>query len=270
MNNERRRINELNTLSAYLDNALNKQEAEKFEARLEKETELREKLENLKRTKILLSRLERVSAPRNYTLTPDMVKVRGQKNKPLFLTLRLASSFAAILLVALFGVQLALQGGILPPRMQSEAPVLEAARVEDETTPEPLIFWSEPGMGGGVEGYGGGPPGDMAEESFIAEEPAEGEQESPAEEPIEEPAMPKEQPEMESLPPLQDYEDSSPILGINPEESGKILDRSQPGVEEQETAPNWSIIIQWIQIALAVIAVGGGVILLLLRRKSRQ
>ena len=29
MNNERRRINELNTLSAYLDNALNKKEAEK-------------------------------------------------------------------------------------------------------------------------------------------------------------------------------------------------------------------------------------------------
>ena len=270
MNNERRRINELNTLSAYLDKALTKKEVEELEARLEIEPELREKLENLQRTKILLSRLDRVPAPRNYTLTPDMVKVRGQKNKPLFLTLRLASSFAAILLVALFGVQLALQGGILPPRMQSEAPMLEAARVEDKTTPEPLIFWAEPGTGGGAEGYGGGPAEGIAEESFIAEEPAEGEQEAPAEEPMEEPAMPKEQPEIESLPPLQDYEGSSPILGINPEESGKILDRSQPGVEEQETAPDWSTIIPWIQIALAVIAVGGGVTLLLLRRKSRQ
>jgi len=266
MNNERRRINELNTLSAYLDNALNKQEAENLETRLEKETELREKLENLKRTKILLSRLDRIRAPRNYTLTPDMVKVRGQKNKPLFLTLRLATSFAAILLVALFGVQLALQGGIIPPRMQSEAPMLEAASVEDEATPEPLIFWTEPGVGGGVEGYGGGPPEGMAEESFIAEEPVEGEEEAPAEEP----AMPKEQPEIESVPSIQDYEDSSPILGINPEESGKILDRSQPGVEEQEVAPDWSTIIQWIQIALAVIAVGGGVTLLLIRRKTRQ
>jgi hypothetical protein len=266
MNNERRRINELNTLSAYLDNALNKEEAERLEARLEKESELREKLENLKRTKILLNRLDRVPAPRNYTLTPDMVKVRGQKNKPLFMTLRLASSFAAILLVVLFGVQFALQGGILPPKMQSEAPMLEAARVEDEMTPEPLIFWAEPGTDGGVEGYGGGPSEDMIEAPNIPEEPVEGEEKAPAEEP----AAPEEQPEIESLPSIQDYEDSSPILGVNPEESGKILDRSEPGVAEEEITPDWSKIIQWIQIALAVIAVGSGVTLLLLRRKTRQ
>jgi len=265
MNNERRRINELNTLSAYLDNALNKEEAERLEARLEKESELREKLENLKRTKTLLNHLDRVPAPRNYTLTPDMVKVRGQKDKPLFMTLRLASSFAAILLVVLFGVQFALQGGILPPRMQSEAPMFEAARVEDEMTPEPLIFWAEPGTGGGVEGYGGSGES-MAEESFIAEESVEGEEKAPAEEPV----APEEQPEIESLPSIQDYEDSSPILGVNPEESGKILDRSEPGVAEEEITPDWSKIIQWIQIALAVIAVGSGVTLLLLRRKTRQ
>ena len=265
MNNERRRIKELNNLSAYLDKELNKKEAEKLETRLEKDPVLREKLENLKRTKILLSRLDRVQAPRNYTLTPDMVKVRGQKKQPLFTTLRLASTFAAILLVALFGVQFVLQGGIQTPRMQSDAPMLEAAKVEGEETPEPLIFWADPGTGGAVaEGYGGGGSESGIEKPYIPEEPAEAE-----EAPVEEPAEPEQQPELESLPPVRDFEDSSPILGINPEESGKILDRSQPDIEEDEVPLDWSNIIRWIQITLAVIAVGGGLTFLLLRRKAR-
>ena len=263
MNNERRRINELNMLSAYIDNALKEKEVKQLESRLEKEPELRERFENLKRTKLLLSRLDPVRAPRNYTLTPDMVEVRGKKNKPLFTTLRLASSFAAILLVVLFGIQLALQGGLLPPRMQSEAPaMLEEAQVDDETTPEPLIFWAEPGTGGGVdEGFGGGPES-MAEKPFFPEEPV-GEEETPAEEP----AIPEEQPGIESLPPDINIEDSSPILGVNPDRSGEILDRSVPGIEEQqEETPDWSSVIRWVQIGLALIAVGGGVSLWLLRR----
>ena len=264
MKNERQRINELNMLSAYLDNALEAKEIEKLETRLEKESELREKLKNLKQTKILLSRLDRVPAPRNYTLTPDMVKVKGRKNQPLFTTLRLASSFAAILLVALFGVQLLLRGGLRPTGMQSDAPMFEAAQVEDESTPEPLILWAEPGTGGAAsEGYGGGGPESMAEESFIPEEPV-AEEEAPAEEP----ALPEEQPESENMPPDEALEGSSPILGVNPEQSGKILERSQPGVEEQEVTPDWSRVIQWAQISLAVIAVGGGVTLWLLRRKT--
>jgi hypothetical protein len=144
--------------------------------------------------------------------------------------------------------------------------MLEAARVEDEMTPEPLIFWAEPGTDGGVEGYGGGPSEDMIQAPNIPEEPVEGEEKAPAEEP----AAPQEQPEIENLPSIQDYEDSSPILGVNPEESGKILDRSEPGAAEEEITPDWSNIILWIQIALAVIAVGGGMALLLLRRKTRQ
>lgn len=257
MKNERRRINELNMLSAYLDNALKEKETQHLESRLEKEPELRERLENLKRTKLLLSRLDRVRAPRNYTLTPEMVKVRGKKNKTLFTTLRLASSFAAILLVVLFGVQLILQGGLLPPRMTSDAPMLEAAKVDDEITPEPLIFWAEPGTGGAVqEGFGGGAPESMAEEPFIPEEPV-AEEEAPAEE----------QPEIESLPPDKIIDDSSPILGVNPDRSGEVLERSEPSIEEQQEAiTDWNSVIQWAQIALALIAVGGGVTLWLLRR----
>ncbi len=279
MNNERRRINDLTMLSAYLDKALKEKEVENLEARLEKEPELQEKLENLRRTKILLNHLDHIPAPRNYTLTPDMVRVQSKKNKPLFATLRLATSFAAILLVALFGIQLLLPGGLMPVRMQSDAPMLEVARVEEEMTPEPLIFWAESGSGGtAAEGYGGGGPDSIVEESYTSEEAMEENEEAAAEEPeiaVEQPKAPSETEiesqealELENASPDEDIEDNSPILGINPEQGGQILERSQDVLEEQQISPDWSKIILWTQIILGVIAVGGGLTLWLLRKKA--
>ena len=279
MNNERRRIKEINMLSAYLDNALKAKEAEELETRLKHEPDLREKLDNLRRTKLLISRLDRVRAPRNFTLTPDMVKVRAKKAKPLFTTLRLASSFAAILLVALFGVQLLLQGGLQPAMMGSEAPIMEeAARVSDEATPEPLIFWSQPGMGGAVEGYGGRGGETTSEEPILEIE------EAAPEEKQDEPASPEEEseiPSAEELPPQETdaadseaqekkLEESSPILGVNPDQSGEILERSAPGPRKSEPSIPWQRIILWAQIGLAVIAVGGGITLWVLRSKRQS
>lgn len=278
MNNERRWRNDLILLSAYLDNALKEKEVENLEARLKKEPELKEKLEGLRRTKLLLNRLDRVPAPRNYTLTPDMVKVRSKKNKPLFATLSLATSFAAILLVVLFGIQLLIPGGLMPARMQSDTPMLEVARVEEQRTPEPLIFWAEPGIGGtAAEGYGGGGSDSIAEESYTSEEAMEENEEAAAEEPetaVEQPKAPSETEiesqevqELENAPPDKDIEDSSPTLGVNPEQGGQIVERSQDDLEEQQISPDWSKIILWTQITLGVIAVGGGLTLWILRKK---
>jgi hypothetical protein len=275
MKKERDRIEELNMLSAYLDNALEAEELEKLKSRLEQDSGLRQKLENLRQTKVLISRLDRVSAPRNYTLTPDMVKVRRSKTKPLFSTLRLATSFATILLVALFGVQALLGGGFLPSAMTAEAPMMEAARVEDESAPEPLIIWAQPGVGGAVpEGYGGGSAESLPEESFILEQPSEEEEIAPKDQPVEQPKVPpdlEQAPEeslaLESVPTEKDLEGSSPILGINPEQGGEVLDRSEPASSDQKTEINWQNLIQWAQVGLAVIAVGSGVTLWILRKK---
>jgi hypothetical protein len=272
MKNERERTNELNMLSAYLDNALKEKEVKVLETRLERDAELRNKLENLRQTKILLSRLNRVRAPRNYTLKPDMVTVRRQKRKPLFSTLRLASSFAAILLVALFGVQLLLSGQFIPTAMMAEAPAMESAPAADETTPEPLILWAEPGAGGSdSEGYGGGGPESMAEESFILEEPVTEEEMASEEQPEilpESDLAPQESPEIDSAPADKNLEDESPILGINPEQSGQVLERSEPGPEDQAEPIAWTKLIQWTQIGLAAIALGGGVTLWILHKKG--
>jgi len=275
MKNERDRIKELNKLSAYLDNALEAEELEKLKTRLEQDPNLRQKLDNLRQTKMLINRLDRLNAPRNYTLTPDMVKVRRRKTKPLFSTLRLASSFAAILLVALFGVQLLLGGGFLPSGMTAEAPMMEAARVEDESAPEPLILWAQPGVGGAVpDGYGGGSAESLPGESFILEQPSE-EEIAPKEQPVEQPEAPPEMEqapeeslELESLSTENDLEGSSPILGINTEQGGEVLDRSEPASSDQKTATDWTKVIQWAQVGLGMIAVGGGLTLWILRKKT--
>jgi hypothetical protein len=274
MKKERDRIEELNMLSAYLDNELEAEELEKLKSRLEQDPGLRQKLENFRQTKVLISRLDRLNAPRNYTLTPDMVQVRRSKTKPLFSTLRFASSFAAILLIALFGVQALLGGGFLPS-MTAEAPMMEAARVEDESTPEPLILWAEPGAGGAVpEGYGGGSADGISEDRFILEEPMQDEEIAPKDQPVEQPEVPpdleqapEESLELESLPTEKDLEGSSPILGINTEQSGEVLDSSEPASSDQKAATDWTKVIQWAQVGLAVIAVGGGVTLWILRKK---
>jgi len=265
MKNERRTTPELNTLSAYLDNALPAQDKARLEERLKQEPELREQLENLRRTKIILSYLPRIKAPRNFTLTPDMVTVRRKKRQPLFTALRLASSLAAILLVVLFGVELIVGGSLQDIPLTASEPMMEAARVADqEATPEPLIIWSEPGVGGGaaVEGMGG--------DSSISEEPMQEMEPPQPETEAEEEALPQEQPEaeVESFG-LEDEatDGKNLILGINPDEGGEIIDRSAPETQPEEAPFSLPVTIRWLQIALAAIALIGALTLLVLRKR---
>jgi hypothetical protein len=282
MNNERRRTHDLELLSTYLDSALNAEEKQHLEARLSREPQLQVQLENLRKTKVMVGHLTRLHAPRNFTLTPEMVKVRRVKKQPLFTTLKLASSFAAILLVALFGVQLFI-GRNLPflPNMQSE-PVQEAARISDDEAPEPLILWAQPGgVGGGgaesdVYGMGGGAAameGPTIQEEAISSEPEISEEASPPEDLV---AVPEEEIASEALKEAdsfsaedQDAEGKTPILGINTDAAGEIIDRSEPS-EPASNAILWQRILRWSQIALAVIALGGGFTLLMLHIQRRR
>lgn len=271
MTNKRRNTRELNILSAYLDNALSPRDKKKFEVRLAKEPELQQKLENLRRTKHVLSWLPRLHAPRNFTLTLDMVAERKPRRQPLQAGLRLASALAAVLLVVLFGVEFILGEIRQPEMLAAEAPaleVMEAARAPMEETPVPLIQWEPSGQGGGAAGGIGGEGDDI----IIIEEPVE--------EPVMElEAAPEEEsPEIEALPQEESLgagetseqpaaKGDDLILGINPDEGGEIIDRSEPADLPMEPATQpWSGILRWAQIALAVIAVGGGIALLLLRR----
>ena len=264
----RKTTQDINQLSAYLDDALTPAQKQKLEARLAVDPQLREQLEQLRRTKIILGSLPRLRAPHRYTLTPEMVKVRKPKRQPLFTTLRLATSLAAILLVVLVGVELILGGSFLRQPLTAEAPMMESARIAEETTPQPLIQWGQAGLGGATGGDAYGMGGD----TYIEEAPAEGIEAAPPDMPQEEPApeleseaMPEELPE--AAPEEKAVEEKSIILGINPDQGGEIIERSEPAVTVEEPAPLWRNLIRGMMIGLALVAIGGAITLLALRTR---
>src|SRR5689334_19309551 len=61
-------------LSAYLDGELNEAERAALETRLAADKQLRDELEVLRQTVALIGSLRLNRAPRNYTLTTDMIK----------------------------------------------------------------------------------------------------------------------------------------------------------------------------------------------------
>jgi len=301
MTNERRSTHDIKILSAFLDNALSTSQQEKLQTRLAQEPELRQKLENLRRTKTMLANLPRVKSPRNFTLTPDMVTVHQPQGSPFFNTLKLATSFAAILLVTLFGIELLMGSGLMATRLASEAPAIESIRSVEDTVPQPLIQWGA--TGGEVAGKGGGPDVHygMGSETFMAEEIAVEAEALPPEEMMEimtieeSPAdgypadgypaeeMPaEEQPEQEMVLPEAEEAigmaaiEEAPaeedlILGINLDQAGEIISKSSPAGYQEESKFERTNLLRWSQIVLAVIVLAGVITLFILRsRRSSQ
>ena len=279
MSNERLRTQALQQISAYLDDALSPSEKQKLEARLARNPKLREQLEQLRRTKVILGHLPRLRAPRRYTLTPEMVKVRRSKPKPFMATLRLATALSAVLLVVLVGVQFLIGDSLLPIPLLEQAPLMESARLEQEATPQPLIQWGASGVGGGEEsspeGMGGGSEYMEAPEEGMEAAPPENIEEAPQPE-MDMEDMPEELPEMPSpaqeagqAPDVQDQdaEEKNMILGVNPDEGGEIIDRSEPAEQPAASPIEGLNLLDIAMIALAFIVFAGGLTLLLLRKR---
>lgn len=160
--NVSQRVLVLEQLSAFLDGQLNETEQQQIEKRLAQETKLKEIYAGLRKTKLLLSRLPRLQAPRSFTLTPEMVTVRAPRRKrPFYTSLRWATSIAATLLVVLFGVEYILGGSLYARSVVTSEQAADGIAQQDENTfaleapeykgadPEPLIIWGAPGVGGG-------------------------------------------------------------------------------------------------------------------------
>jgi len=73
---------DLELLSAYLDNMLNDAERSALEARLASDKRLNAELESLRRTVALIKGLPILKAPRSFMLTPEMVKSRTEAGAP--------------------------------------------------------------------------------------------------------------------------------------------------------------------------------------------
>ena len=150
---------ELMQVSAYIDSALSPKEQRNFEAHLASSAALQRELLEYKRLKAALRSLPHKKAPRNFTLSPDKVKVRKAMPRlaPAF---SFASAGVAILLMLAFGSEYLL--GRNAQMVSKEAPALQTAMLEsapaaDATGPE-IIFWNSVPLGtggGGAEGKGG-------------------------------------------------------------------------------------------------------------------
>jgi hypothetical protein len=141
-------MREWEALSAYLDGQLPAKERTRLETRLNQAPELRSALEELRRTRSVLRSQPKVRAPRNFTLTPDMVglKARPERRAPAYPFFRLASALAAFLFLLvlvgdLTGLPARLGFGGAPQSAQvamaPSASPLESASGLSESYPEP-------------------------------------------------------------------------------------------------------------------------------------
>ncbi len=270
MKNERKWTQEIEMLSAYLDDALKPAERQGIEARLIREPQLRERLQDLQVTRSLIRNLPRQKAPRPFTLTSDMVRVRQPRRKSRFNFLKLASSFAAILLVFLLGVEVLFSQNVIAfPQPLAAAPMAESDEILDEATPMPLIYWGEPAAGAGGDAVGIGGAGSsepklesLPETSAPEKEPAE---EEPSEDRFE--TQPTDQTSFaEEEKPDRAPEEEGPILGLNIDQGGEIVDDN--GIETETAPPQGATpkALRYAQIGLAIIALGAGMAFILLKK----
>jgi hypothetical protein len=133
------------TLSAYLDDQLSAPERRELENRLGNNTELKQGLEELRTTRMVLRSLPKLRAPRNFTLTPSMAGQRmGAGTTPgVYPLLRLAATLATLFFFIVTAGGLALRFSL-----PAQTVVMRDAQSQNARS-APLF-----GMGGG--GGGGG------------------------------------------------------------------------------------------------------------------
>jgi hypothetical protein len=144
-------------LSEYIDGELSERKRIRFESRLDSERGLRTALQRIKKTRRILRTAPRLSAPKDFVLTPDMLPQRQQES--FFPVLRFATVLVSVLLVAVLvldfgGFVFPLKtGDFAAPAVQQEA--LESApdagqrnmeHQEQELAEEPQIMEKTQGV----------------------------------------------------------------------------------------------------------------------------
>ena len=253
---------ELLQVSAYIDGAMSPKEKQAFEAHLASSATLQKDLLEYKRLKAALRSLPQKKAPRNFTLSPDKVKVRQVASRlaPAF---SFASAGVAILLMLAFGSEYLL--GRTPQMVSKEAApqaaMLESAPAADATEPA-IIFWNAVplGMGGGGAeekmGIGGGPMLGAAEDvPMIVSVPPEDRSIS----------------EGSSSTIVEDVEERETlILGLQTSEYADMVNRQsgwfQMVINQMAAWP----IIRWVEVGLGAMLLGFGITAIVFWTKKRR
>lgn len=133
-------LQDLEILSVYLDGELTSQEQIRLEQSLGQRSDLQQALEELRRTRIILRSASHLRAPRNFTLTAEMVGRIKPARKPFFAitALRFSSALATILLVlSVIGEWVAFSGPAASPVAMVSAPTTETVSA---ALPEPALM----------------------------------------------------------------------------------------------------------------------------------
>lgn len=136
---------DIELISAYLDRQLKPKELARLEVRLKSEPDLQEMLESLRRTRLMLRSLPPRKAPRNFTLTPAMVGAKPARTfQPVF---GMVSALAIILLLFVFiGDLLTLPGyvGMFPvSRAPAVSEEISTEQFAVESGEDALVFPTE-------------------------------------------------------------------------------------------------------------------------------
>lgn len=242
-------LREWEALSAYLDGQLAQKDRQRLEGRLQSNTELRQALEELRRTRALLRSQPKLRAPRNFTLTPEMVGQRAP-SRPIpraYPTFRLVSALASVMFVLVLigdfftAAPAVPTGGAAPVAVMQEIPAEPAAEAAGTFNYESQAAEALP-------------QATNAADLLLAESE-------------------------ESARALDVPSDEAPATKAMPEEGDQGLETSQslpPGesVVEDETQPVGrtpfpglsSGLLRGLEVGLAIIAVLAGLVALILRR----
>src|SRR3990172_80077 len=125
-------LHDLELLSAYLDGELTPREADRLQARLDGEADLRWALEELRRTVSVVRSLPEVRPPRSFTLSAEAAGSRGRAAA--YPILQLATALATLAFVAVVGLDALTSratGVALAPEFRDQGQLLTAAPVEE-------------------------------------------------------------------------------------------------------------------------------------------
>lgn len=144
-------------LSSYLDGQLNDRERKAIEDQLVSDPQLQHAYTLLKQNRSLLQNLPRKRAPRNFTLTAEMVGQKKQSNNRwlLFPALSFASVISLALIVLTFVLQPTVGGTPNLAALPSAEMVVQSDGTAEDGSVPPLIYWG--GYQAPAYGYGGSP-----------------------------------------------------------------------------------------------------------------
>ncbi len=274
-------LKEWERLSAYLDGQLSERERRQVEEWLRTRPEVREAWQSLRQTHHVLRHAPRRKAPRNFTLTPAMVRASlPRPRSPL--VWQLAPTLAVFLVIVAVMLEFFPMGGIAasPRAPLTAAAPMEVMQAAQPTATAVVVYWGGPpapaiGMGGGgAEGMGGmgGGAGDASTpfKGYAPETtpPTPPPQLTPTPAPLL--ATPQPTPEVRALT-VPSPQALNPVLGLPaPEERGKIYIVTPTPTPERESPfvfpTSFKRLLQGGLIGLAFIL---GMVVLIQRLRSR-